>query len=105
MLLITSINLREENLGKISYLLIPVVNWLAISVLLTVSSVTVDPRQECYFVPRKVRPKNCNFVNYLMISVENKDHDIFRASARRFFREVVHPEHKKFEADGKVNIL
>ena len=27
---------------------------------------------------------------------------MFRESAGRFFREVVHPQHKKFEEDGKV---
>ena len=29
---------------------------------------------------------------------------MFRESARKFFREVLHPQHKKFEADGKVSI-
>ena len=34
---------------------------------------------------------------------ENQDHDMFRESARKFFREYLHPQHKKFEADGKVS--
>ena len=31
-----------------------------------------------------------------------QDHDMFRESARKFFRDVLHPQHKKFEADGRV---
>ena len=27
---------------------------------------------------------------------------MFRESARKFFRDVLHPQHKKFEADGRV---
>ena len=53
-----------------------------------------------------LRPPACQMSNFMDIgsrSIFDEDHDIFRESARRFFRDVVHPEHKKFEADGKVS--
>lgn len=56
--------------------------------------------------PKTLRPPPCQMPNLMDIgsrSIFNEDHDMFRESARKFFREYLHPQHKKFEADGKVS--
>jgi len=53
-----------------------------------------------------LRPPPCQMQNMMDIgsrSIFNEDHDMFRESARKFFRDVLHPQHKKFEADGRVS--
>jgi len=66
-----------------------------------------ESKEEYYEEPTKtLRPPACQMPNLMDIgsrSIFNEDHDMFRESARKFFREVLHPQHKKFEADGKVS--
>jgi len=48
----------------------------------------------------------CQMPNMMDIgsrSIFDEDHDIFRSSVRRFFREEVAPEHKRFEEQGHVD--